>query len=850
MPMKIFLSCVSQQFQACRNALASDLRAMGCEVKVQEDFRQGTGLLVEQLEAYVAGCERVIVVVGDAYGEEAVGAVSAAGPRSYTQWEWFLANGERLDGSRVAAKAIYLYFAAGSFLAKHPVAQSADVKQRQQAFVNTVKDSGKHWGSFDSLDQLCRRVLRDGWHMGERPRRPCNLPHGSLRERFKGREGDLAKLRRHSPAAIQALHGLGGAGKTRLAIEHAWRGAADYSALLFVDAATPASLRDGLAALSDPAGLGLCAPEKPEPTARFEATLRWLEEHAGYLLILDNVDTPDAAQAVEDLLPRLDGGHVLVTTRRRNWSASVEPLEVGILSDDDATAFLLERTRDRRRASLSDEADARELAWRLEGLPLALEQAGAFIARLPASFADYLRRWDSHEPKVREWQWHDALLTNYPRSLAVTWDTSVAQLDAPALALLRLLCWLAPAPVPRELCLAATTVAALYEASARERGVGAVGSVDAEEALTQLGDYSLVRTEEGGAIRAHALVLEVTRSRLPPSARRASLESALFALDAYLPDELRPEDVLQWPLVAPLQPHLSVLVWAADAEGIARPTSRLMGILGRLLSAKAAWPEAEKLLTRALTLEQDHGARPEQLAEHLSSLGQLLQNRERLDEAEQHFREALTQAERCFGREDARLAPYLNNLGDLLRVSGRLVEAQQRLERALSIAQEAHGPLHRELAFYLSNLALVHQGDGRAREAEPLLLRALELDERNFGPAHPNVAADLAALAQLLDGTSRAGEAEDLLRRALAFDEASYGATHPKLARRLIALGSWLQKEARHDEAESLLRRALEIDEQSFGRSHPRVTQGRDNLARLLAAAQRGADGDGSRAGP
>src|SRR5439155_2730133 len=103
--MKIFLSAVSGEFRDCRQALASDLRAMGSEVKVQEDFQQGPGTLLEKLEAYIADCDRIIALMGDAYGAEPPEAARPAGQqRSYTQWEYVFALGERLDGSRVRRK--------------------------------------------------------------------------------------------------------------------------------------------------------------------------------------------------------------------------------------------------------------------------------------------------------------------------------------------------------------------------------------------------------------------------------------------------------------------------------------------------------------------------------------------------------------------------------------------------------------------------------------------------------------------------------------------------------------------------------------------------------------------------
>ena len=178
MTMKIFLSAVSDQFKDCRNALASDLRAIGCEVKVQEDFQQGPRTLIERLEEYVAQCDRIIALVGDAYGFEGSGvAVPAVDPpRSYTQWEYFFALGHRLDGTRVPRKDIYLYLASKEFLHEHPISQPAEYALRQRRFREEIEASGEHWNRFDTVDHLCRRVLRrslPGMTRGSRSIRPA-----------------------------------------------------------------------------------------------------------------------------------------------------------------------------------------------------------------------------------------------------------------------------------------------------------------------------------------------------------------------------------------------------------------------------------------------------------------------------------------------------------------------------------------------------------------------------------------------------------------------------------------------------------------------------------------------------
>ena len=100
---------------------------------------------------------------------------------------------------------------------------------------------------------------------------------------------------------------------------------------------------------------------------------RWLSEHSGWLLILDNADTPEAAAEVEKTLPQLQSGGVIITSRIADWTTAVQPVELDVLAEEDAVAFLLERTESRRKKTLTDSEDAAVVAHNLGGLALALE---------------------------------------------------------------------------------------------------------------------------------------------------------------------------------------------------------------------------------------------------------------------------------------------------------------------------------------------------------------------------------------------------------------------------------------------------------------------------------------------
>ena len=143
--MKIFLSAASGQFRECRQALASDLRARGAAVAVQEDFQQHGRTLLEKLEQCIAGCDFIVALIGDAYGAEPEAPARPAGRprRSYTQWEYFFAAGERLDSHPVEAKPIYVYVPTKDYLAQHPApdkqtAEETDLQTRCLAEICTA----------------------------------------------------------------------------------------------------------------------------------------------------------------------------------------------------------------------------------------------------------------------------------------------------------------------------------------------------------------------------------------------------------------------------------------------------------------------------------------------------------------------------------------------------------------------------------------------------------------------------------------------------------------------------------------------------------------------------------------
>jgi len=691
---------------------------------------------------------------------------------------------------------------------------------------------------FTSADNLVARVfgsaVLDALKQAGPITKPRNLPFASLGALFAGRDEDLADLHTallNAKGAPVALHGLGGIGKTRLAIEYAWSREAISSALLFVGASDGAALNAGLAGLTASEILDLPEKEARDDRAKIAAVLRWLEANPKWLMILDNVDDRAAVAEVAKLMPRLKGGDVIITARASNFPAGFSKLEVSTLDENAGAQFLLDRTDVDRDKSKDDAALARTLARELGGLALGLEQAGAQIATDRIGFARYLKLWSESREKALAWA--DATVTGSDRTLATTWATAVARLSPESRRLLDRLAFLAPAPVPDSLLDMVVP--------------GEAPDSDPYQARSGLYAYSLISsvTAEDGApgFVVHRLVQDFARRAVSEERRAQALREALEWMNAAFIGD--PDDILSWSALDPLAPHALAVAHAADALEIAEPTARLFRQLGILFDVKAKYAEAEQVKRRALAIdEKTYGPDHPNVASDLNNLALLLLDTNRSAEAEPLIRRAVEMREKSYGPNHPDVATPLNNLAVLLQATNRLAEAEPLRRRALAINEATYGADHPKVAIDLNNLAELLNDTNRLAEAEPLMRRALAIDQNNFSPDHPNVARNLSNLAALLLATNRLAEAEPMMRRALAIDETSYGADHPVVAIRLNNLAQLLNTMNRLTEAEPLMRRALAADQKNFGTDHPNVARDLNNLAQLFQATNRFAEAE------
>jgi len=864
--LRLFLSTVSSEFGEFRQKLAGYLSCPHRGIVIQEGLSsRGTPTLMV-LDDHIRESDVVVHVIGDLTGGVPVPAsVDALKLRypdlakplpclaallqqpdpglSYTQWEAYLALYHRkrlfraVPATDAPREARYETLKGDQF----------DEFERQRAVQQQHLDRLKSldaWPepevAFSTVEQFAIGInkILNAVYGGAVHEPPRALPFPTLGELFIGREPFLKDLRQRFLAARtqgrwpnQLIHGLGGVGKTRTAVEYANRFQGDYTAILFINGESPESLQRELARLAGVLKLSL--PLDTKDPDRASAVLDWLAGHPGWLLIVDNVDDRAACDAVAALLGQWHQGHVLITGYWSHWPDDVEPLDLRVLAPEYAVRLLLQATAGKRVETDDDQSAARALADDLGRLCLALSQAAAYIAEVRITLAEYRTRWETNRKNVRAWS--DRVLMRYHEektvslSVATTWQTTFDRLTPAARGLLQMLSWLAPDPLPR----------LLFETPVCEEQLRLVSgdpAADVEAALAELRRYSLLQRPEDPSDDApgevHRLVQLITRDRQTEK-QSAALMAMLAVVDAAITGD--PCDVRTWPVWRRMQSHVALVIEAADAAAITTPSSRLMNQYGLYLRATNRLADAEPLMRRALAIDEaSYGPDHPNVAIRLNNLALLLQDTNRLGEAEPLMRRVLAIDEASYGPDHPSVATGLNNLASLLKDTNRLGEAEPLMRRVLAIDEASHGPDHSSVATGLNNLASLLKVTDRLEEAEPLMRRALVIDEASYGPDHPNVAIRLTNLAQLLQDTNRLGEAEPLDRRALTIDEASYGPDHPNVAIRLTNLAQLLQDTNRLGEAEPLMRRALAIGEASYGPDHPSVAIRLNNLASLL----------------
>jgi hypothetical protein len=638
-----------------------------------------------------------------------------------------------------------------------------------------------------------------------------------------GREELLADLdarltskQGQSGPRLVALCGLGGAGKTSVAVEYAHRHLAEVAVCWQFPAEDPAVLAAEFAVLAAQLGArDLVDPR--DPVASVHAVLA--RQDAGWLLVLDNAA---GRASVEPFVPPAGPGRVLVTTQNQHWPAG-QALDVPVLDRGAAADFLVNRTGD------SDRAAALELAGELGGLPLALEQAAAFMQATGTTLARYLPMFQARQADLLA----HGEAAGHPAHVAATLGLALFRLaeeDRSAAGLMRLLAFVAPEPVPLALLLT------------DEEPAGRIGPEVADAIGPLLGDpvamgaaiialrrYSLVAPAGDELVLVHRLVRAITRAQLTADLAAQWEQAAAALVEGAVPTE--PQLPAAWPVAAVLLPHARAVL-DLTSGGLWQITQSL-GHGGSYTAARDLF----RLIADAHTKSDAYGPEhPDTLATR-HDLAHWTGEAGDAARARDQFAALLPIYEQVLGPEHPTTLTTRHNLARWTGQAGDAAGARDQFAALLPIRERVLGPEHPSILTTRHNVARWTGQAGDAAGARDQYAALLPIRERVLGPEHPDTLTTRHNLAYWTGEAGDAAGARDQVAALLPIRERVLGPEHPDTLATRHTLAYWTGEAGDAAGARDQLAALLPIHKRVQGPEHPHTLTTLASLARLTGEA-------------
>ncbi|MFF8031297.1 tetratricopeptide repeat protein [Streptomyces sp. NPDC016626] len=648
-----------------------------------------------------------------------------------------------------------------------------------------------------------------------------NLP-GSASGVFVGREGELAELRRllaaEGEAAVtqisgaRAVHGLGGIGKSMLTLHYAHTYRRTYTLVWWINAASTEQIVTALATLA----IRLCPQWAATAGVQERAAwaLLWLQWHPGWLLVFDNVEDPADLRHYLGTLP--DGHHLATSRTATGWHTIAPTMPLGLLDPDAAVDLLCTLSFGPEHAPAPEQRqDAAALAADLGYLPLALEQAGAYLFETGTSPADYRQMLG---------QVMDAAAGGIDpeRTIARIWHhtlTAVERRNSQAVTLLNAMAWLAPDDIPR------TLLAPLCP-----------GPLDLGQALGALYAYNMIAySADRRSINVHRLVQTVLRHRstdaegYPPGRRDAER-----LIQHATPDE--DTDTSQWEQLLPhviavadsTPPHSPASIDTASAYHAAAQYLHRQGRAAHTIPLRAA-----ALSQHEQVLGETH---PDTLTSR-NSLAGAYRAAGDLKRAVPLHETTLAQREQVLGETHPDTLTSRNSLAGAYRAAGDLKRAIPLYETTLAQREQVLGETHPDTLISRNNLAGAYESRGDLKRAIPLYETTLTQCEQVLGETHPDTLISRNNLASAYESRGDLKRAIPLHETVLAQREQVLGETHPQTLASRNNLAYAYQAAGDLERTIPLHEAVLAQCEQVLGETHPQTLASRNNLAYAYQAA-------------
>ncbi|MFI7438700.1 FxSxx-COOH system tetratricopeptide repeat protein [Nonomuraea indica] len=623
-----------------------------------------------------------------------------------------------------------------------------------------------------------------------------------------------AEISAHSARVV--IRGMGGVGKTELVRQYIATNRDLYQLIWWITAEGRGEVESGLTALAmrlhPPVGL----VKSQEQSANWGRD--WLQAHSGWLLILDNVEDPDD---ISDLLGQLHTGRILITTRRTvSWPARVRLIPLDILNPL-AAAEMIAITSDGKLPP--EHPDVASIAAELGYLPLALEQAAAYMRESKIGPGNYLALLRQHPSHMYNASFEGG---NAERTIARLWRAHLGTLcrrNPYAVFLLQVLACYAPDDVPRSIL-----------------GTEA-NKLDVIDALRLLASYTLI-TLGDETVSMHRLIHAVVRCQansqdaLPGSSNWGSPgETALvWAANAWTASESMPNS-LRASIRRSLSPHAESLIDQCARSDMQHLCEHFFSDVGLYEFHQGSYHRSYRLLTHSISISMANlGEEDSHTLALRNNLANVMRAMGRLEEAVAQTRETLEISRRVLGENDLQTLTTRNNLAHVLWALGRLHEAEAEARTVLDARWRVLGAEALDTLFSRNILALTLGDLGLLPEAESEHRAVLEICCRNWGEEHPFALTSRNNLAIVLADMGRLEEAEAEHRTVLELRRQNWGEEHPSTLTSRNNLAGVLRDLGRLEEAEAEHRAELEICRRVLGEEHPDTLTSRNNLAGVL----------------
>jgi len=607
-----------------------------------------------------------------------------------------------------------------------------------------------------------------------------------------------------------ALFGMGGIGKTQIALEYVYTNEKNYARTYWISAVDQTTLLSGYAEIAKMAGVKLAPDSVPLETAK--TVLRWLREQSSWLIVIDNLDV---IEVIEGFLPETGPHkHVIITTRNPDAQGiPAQGVEVPLL-DPEAAVHLLSTLSTIPIPSNSPEQNAaKSIVQRLDCLPLAIEQAGAFIRQVTCGYASFLESYEKNRKELHKWVPKGN--RQYRYSVATTWFLSfnLIRETYPDIAkFFQILSFLNPDGIRIDFL--------VESANGLESALREIIGDDLKRwtALLELEKFSLIKWNRGSNMLViHRLVQAVIRDEMQAE-NFIALETAIADLcDTAFPvewdDTTKPTCRNYFGQV--MMPLTLLTIESLKQGAVLDRVARFLFKDGKYGDSLRLHEKSFQIYTNIMG--NDH---PDTLSS-MHNLASIYRDQGKWTEAVKMLEEVLAKSKEVLDEDHPDTLTSMHELALTYSRQGKLTEAVKMLEEVLAKSKEVLDEDHPDTLSSMHELARTYSQQGKLTEAVKMYEEVLAKRKAVLGEEHPNTLASMHELAGIYSQQGKLTEAVKMHEEVLAKRKAVLDEDHPDTLVSMHNLAAACYSQGNVDEATTRFEEVYAKMKLVLGESHP-----------------------------